>query len=163
MPYTLNGKQLQPGRPFKTADGVSYSQLWATQLSAEEKTAIGINWLDDPEPFNSDFYTSPGTPRDIATLKPTFIQQQKDICSGLLVLTDWYVTRKAETDTAIPEAVTTRRAAIRAACAAREAEITAVTTTQELEALMRAPNKVMDKDGKLVDNSAAHLTPWPEA
>ena len=44
MPYMLDGRRLRVGRPFKTTDGVSYSQLWATQLTAEEKTAIGITY-----------------------------------------------------------------------------------------------------------------------
>ena len=40
MPYMLDGRQLRVDRPFKTSDGVSYSQLWSTQLTAEEKTAL---------------------------------------------------------------------------------------------------------------------------
>ena len=54
MPYMLDGRQLRVGRPFKTATA-SYSQLWATQLSDEEKTAIGITYEAGPEPFDSKF------------------------------------------------------------------------------------------------------------
>ena len=57
MPYMLDGRQLRVGRPFKTSDGVSYSQLWSTQLTAEEKTAIGITYEADPAPFDSLYYT----------------------------------------------------------------------------------------------------------
>ena len=56
---------------------------------------------------------------------------------NLLAETDWYVTRKSETDTAIPSNVTTYRAAVRTACGAREAEIAAVSTTEALETLMK--------------------------
>lgn len=157
MPYMLDGRRLRVGRPFKTTDGVSYSQLWATQLTAEEKTAIGITYEADPEPFDSTYYFSADNPRDVAELKTYFTQQQKDTAAAMLSETDWYVTRKSETDTAIPEAVTTYRAAVRTACAAREAEIAAVDTTAALETLIKAPATI---DGEA--NSAA-LTQWPEA
>ena len=167
MPYMLDGRRLRVGRPFKTTDGVSYSQLWAIQLTTEEKTAIGITYEADPAPFDSKYYTAADTPRPLddgtasdgtkfSGIRPVIIQQQKDIAAAMLAGTDWYVTRKSETDTAIPEAVTTYRAAVRTACAAREAEIAAVKTTEALETLMKAPATI---DGKA---NAAALTQWPE-
>ncbi len=147
----LDGRQLRVGRPFKTSDGVSYSQLWSTQLTAEEKTAIGITYEADPAPFDSLYYTSPNTPRDVDEIKPILIKQQKDTAASMLYKTDWYVTRKAETDTAIPSAVTTFRAAVRTACTAREGEITAAANTAALETLMNtAPGQ------------SGALTQWPE-
>ena len=162
----LDGRQLRVGRPFKTATA-SYSQLWVTALSDDEKTAIGIKWEADPTPFDSKYYISAGNPRPLDNgtdskgtaftgIRPVIIQQQKDIAAAMLAGTDWYVTRKSETDTAIPEAVTTYRAAVRTACAAREAEIAAVKTTEALETLMKAPATI---DGKA---NAAALTQWPE-
>ena len=173
MPYMLDGRRLRVGRPFKTADGVSYSQLWAKQLSEEEKTALGITYEADPAPFDSKYYFSAGNPRQLDNgtdddgnttygVRPRIVQQQKDTAASLLSNTDWYVTRKSETDTAIPSNVTTYRAAVRTACAAREAEIAAVSTTEALEALMKAPDKITNDAGEVVDNPAAHLTPWPE-
>jgi len=166
MPYMLDGRQLRVGRPFKTAEGVSYSQLWAKQLSDEQKTAIGITYEADPAPFDTFYYVSAGNPRQLDNstdsngrtingLRPGILQQQKNIAASMLAQTDWYVTRKSETDTAIPSNVTTYRAAVRTACAAREAEIAAVTTTEALETLMKAPATI---DGEA--NSAA-LTQWP--
>ena len=148
MPYMLDGRRLRVGRPFKTADGVSYSQLWDKQLSEDEKTALGITYEADSEPFNSKYYFSAGNPRQLDNstddegntiygIRPGILQQQKDTAASLLAQTDWYVTRKSKTDTAIPEAVTTYRAAVRTACAARETEIAAVTTTEALETLMK--------------------------
>ena len=172
MPYMLDGRRLRVGRPFKTATA-SYSQLWVTALSDEEKKSIGITWEDDPAPFDSTYYFSAGNPRPLddgtdsdgvkfSGVRPGIVQEQKNTAASLLSPTDWYVTRKSEKDTAIPSNVTTFRDAVRTACAAREIEIAAVKTTEALEALIKAPDKVLDKDGKLVDNSAAHLTPWPE-
>ena len=151
MPYMLDGRQLRVGRPFKTSDGVSYSQLWSTQLTAEEKTAIGITYEADPAPFDRLYYTSPNTPRNVDEIKPILIKQQKDTAASMLYKTDWYVTRKAETDTAIPSAVTTYRAAVRTACAAREGEITAAANTAALETLMNT-----------VPGESGALTQWPE-
>ena len=169
----LDGRRLRVGRPFKTADGVSYSQLWAKQLSEEQKTALGITYEADPAPFDSKYYYSAGNPRQLDNgtddegnttygIRPGIVQQQKDTAASLLAQTDWYVTRKSETDTAIPSNVTTYRAAVRTACAAREAEIAAVSTTAALEALMKAPDKITNDAGEVVDNPAAHLTQWPE-
>jgi len=161
MPYMLDGRRLRVGRPFKTATA-SYSQLWVTALSDEEKKSIGITWVDDPAPFDSKYYFSAGNPRDVAELKTGITQEQKDIAASLLAQTDWYVTRKSETDAAIPSNVTTYRTAVRTVCGTREAEIAAVKTIEALEALMKAPDKITNDAGEVVDNPAAHLTPWPE-
>ena len=166
MPYMLDGRALQVNRPFKTATA-SYSQLWETALSDDEKTAIGITWEADPEVYDSRYYSSPGVPYPLDTtttdgvtvsgIRPGILQEQKNTAANLLAATDWYVTRKSETDTAIPSNVTTYRAAVRTACAAREAEIAAVETTAALETLMKAPATLENGDV----NSAA-LTQWPE-
>jgi hypothetical protein len=173
MPYMLDGRRLRVGRPFNTATA-SYSQLWVTALSEDEKAAIGITYVADPEPFDSKYYWSAADPRQLDNgtddegnptygIRPGIVQQQKDTAASLLAQTDWYVTRKSETDVAIPTNVATYRAAVRTVCGTRETEIAAVSTTAELEALMKAPDKVLDTDGKtLIDNPAAHLTLWPE-
>ena len=173
MPYMLDGRRLRVGRPFNTATA-SYSQLWATALSEEEKTAIGITYVADPEPFDSKYYYSAGNPRQLDNgtdddgnttygIRPGIVQQQKTAAGQMLKNTDWYVVRKSETDVAIPTNVATYRAAVRTVCGTRETEIAAVSTTEALEALMKAPDKILDTDGEtVIDNPAAHLTPWPE-
>ena len=162
MPYMLDGRQLRVGRSFKTSDGATWTNQWATVLSEEEKTAAGITWVADPEPFDSDYYVSAGTPRQLDNgtdgegnttygIRPNILQQQKDVASNLLKSTDWYVTRKSETDTAIPSNVTTYRAAVRTACAAREAQIAAAANVAALETLM-----------KTAPGESGALTSWPE-
>ena len=169
----LDGRRLRVGRSFKTSDGATWTNQWATVLSDEEKTAAGITWEDDPAPFDSTYYFSAGNPRPLddgtdsdgvkfSGVRPGIVQQQKNIAASMLSQTDWYVTRKSETDTAIPANVTTYRAAVRTVCGTREAEIAAVSTTEALEALMKAPDKIRNDAGEVVDNPAAHLTPWPE-
>ena len=169
----LDGRRLRVGRPFNTATA-SYSQLWATALSEDEKTAIGITWKADTAPFDSKYYFSAGNPRylDDGTdkdgnkytgMRPGIVQQQKTTAGQLLSSTDWYVVRKSETDVAIPSDVATYRAAVRTVCNTRETEIAAVTTTEELEALMKAPTQVYDKEtDSMIENPNSYLTPWPK-
>ena len=47
--------------------------------------------------------------------------------------TDWYITRKAEKNTAIPSAITTHRDAVRSKQAAMETAITNASDTPALE------------------------------
>ena len=49
--------------------------------------------------------------------------------------TDWYITRKAEKNTAIPSAITTHRDAVRSKQAAMETAITNASDTPALETL----------------------------
>ena len=174
MPYMLDGRKLRQGRPFTDSNGIQYPGNWLKLTSDEEKAAVGITYEPDPAPFDSKYYYSAGNPRPVADgtdddgneytgLKTSFAAEQATIAGQILSSTDWYATRKAETSKAIPAAIKTYRAAVRTACDTRQAEIAAVSTTEELEALMKAPDKVLDEDGEtLIDNPVAHLTPWPE-
>lgn len=186
MPYMLEGRKLRPGRPFKNADGMQFPGNWLNLTSDEEKAAVGITWEAEPSPFDSKYYYAAGSPRPVADvpqvdeddnpvldadgnqviqegLKTTLAAEQATIAGQMLSSTDWYATRKAETSKAIPAAIKTYRAAVRTACDARQAEIAAVSTTEELEALMKAPAEVYDTEtDSMIDNPDAHLTPWPD-
>lgn len=137
MPYKLDGKVIRPGRPFKGTDGVSYSQLWDSQLSAEQKTAIGITWEDEPAQVDTLYWASAGNPNDLTTTKENLVDRQKRHAARALGNTDWYVTRKSEKGTAIPSNVATYRDAVRTACTAREGEINAASDMTALETLMK--------------------------
>ena len=176
MPYMLEGRKLRPNRPFKNAEGLQFPANWLKLTSDEEKAAVGITWEAEPEAqrFDSRYYFAADNPRPLADstdddgnvsqgLKTTFAAEQATIAGQILSSTDWYAVRKAETSKAIPANIKTYRAAVRTACDTRQAEIAAVSTTAELEALMKAPAQVLDTDGEtLIDNPAAHLTPWPD-
>ena len=69
-------------------------------------------------------------------LKSQWIAQVKTTAGTLLAQSDWMVIRKVERDVAIPAAVATYRAAVVAASAAHEAAISAVTTVDQLAALV---------------------------
>ena len=74
---------------------------------------------------------------DIATkgLKTILIEQVKKQAESELNRTDWYITRKAEKDTAIPSSITTHRDAVRAKQAEMETAITNASDTPALETL----------------------------
>ena len=174
MPYMLDGRKLRQGRSFTDKNGTQYPSNWLKLSSNEDKARVGITYKPDPAPFDSRYYYSEGNPRPIADgtddegneytgLKTNFAKEQKTVAGQMLSNTDWYVTRKAETGVDIPADVSTYRAAVRTVCNAREVEITSVTTTEELEALMKAPTQVYDKDtDTMVVNPEPYLTPWPE-
>ena len=78
-----------------------------------------------------------GTEGEVATrgLKYNLIQTVKSQAEGELNKTDWYITRKAEKNTAIPSAITTHRDAVRSKQAAMETAITNASDTPALETL----------------------------
>ena len=78
-----------------------------------------------------------GTKDDVKNegLKTQLIRGIKNEVKIILNQTDWYVTRKAEEDTAIPSAITTHRRAVRTKQASMETAITNAADTAALEAL----------------------------
>ena len=68
-------------------------------------------------------------------LKTVLIRSVKNQAKALLNQTDWYITRKAEKNTAIPSAITTWRDGIRTKQAAMETSITNASDTPALETL----------------------------
>ena len=75
-------------------------------------------------------------------LKTKLIKQVKNQAESELNKTDWYITRKAEKDTAIPSAVSTHRDAVRSKQASMETSITNASDTAALEVLY-----TRDEDG----------------
>ena len=78
-----------------------------------------------------------GTEGDVRTegLKTILIRQVKNNAERELNKTDWYVTRKAEKNTAIPSSITTHRDAVRTKQDSMETAITNASDTPALETL----------------------------
>ena len=68
-------------------------------------------------------------------LKTKLIRDVKKKAQSQLNITDWYITRKAEKDTAIPSAISTHRDAVRTKQAEMETAITNASDTPALETL----------------------------
>ena len=71
----------------------------------------------------------------IEGLKTVLIRQVKAQAEGELNRTDWYISRKAEKNTAIPSAITTHRDAVRSKQASMCTAITNASDTLALETL----------------------------
>jgi len=68
-------------------------------------------------------------------LKTQLIRTLKQQVAGILSNTDWYITRNAEKETAIPSAISTHRDAVRTKQAEMETQITNAIDTPALETL----------------------------
>ena len=101
---------------------------WGT---ATPKQLEDVNAIDeDGEPVIQD-----GKQVVIKGLKSQKIQIVKQQTAGLLQSTDWYVTRKTDTGTAIPQNIQDYRNQVREVSNQQETQINACTTVEQLKAL----------------------------
>ena len=73
-------------------------------------------------------------------LKSQKISISKQQTAGLLNSSDWYVTRKSDTGTAIPQEIQDFRTEVRAVSNQQETQINACTTVEQLKALYEFVN-----------------------
>jgi hypothetical protein len=90
---------------------------------------------EDNEPVLQD-----GKQVVIKGLKSQKISISKQQTAGLLANTDWYVTRKADTGTAIPQEIQDFRTEVRIVSNQQETQINACTTVEQLKVLYEYTN-----------------------
>ena len=106
---------------------------WGT---ATPKQLEDVNATDeDGEPVLQD-----GVQVVIKGLKSQKISISKQQTAGLLQSTDWYVTRKSDTGTAIPQEIQDFRTEVRTVSNQQETQINACTTVEQLKALYEYVN-----------------------
>jgi len=120
--FMLDNRSLPLDTGF-THDGTSYPANWLRLTSIEEKNAIGITEVADPEPYDDRFYWGVDNPKDLDGLKEYWVSQIKDIAGKLLAQTDWMVIRKIERSVDIPAASVVYRGAVVTECARLEVDI----------------------------------------
>jgi hypothetical protein len=99
--------------------------------NATAKQLNDVNATDeDGEPVLQD-----GKQVIIKGLKSQKISISKQQAAGLLQSTDWYVTRKADTGTAVPQAIQDFRTAVRSVNNQQETQINACSNVEQLKAL----------------------------
>ena len=125
--FMLNGKPLSPDNAFTTEDGTQYPANWLRLTTLEEKQAIGITEVPDPEPYDDRFYWGPGNPKDFEMVKAVLERQIKAVAYSMLSPTDYKLVRKVETGEDVDQATIDKRAAIRAAYTANQAMIASAT------------------------------------
>jgi len=111
------------------------NKVTASYGSATAKAHADTTWtqkqIDDgdaPDDADTDTVAVEG-------LKTKLIRIVKAQAANELAKTDWYITRKSEKNTAIPNAITTHRDAVRSKQAAMETAITNASDTPALETL----------------------------
>ena len=104
--------------------------------TATPKALEDVNAIDeDGEPVLQD-----GVQVVIKGLKSQKISISKQQTAGLLANTDWYVTRKSDTGTAIPQEIQDFRTEVRAVSNQQETQINACTTVEQLKSLYEYTN-----------------------
>lgn len=152
--FMLNNKPLPIDTPFEV-DGTQYPSNWLRLTTIEEKNAIGITEVPDPEPYDSRFYWGVDNPKQLEDitvtpeagesyvqkgLKSQWTAQVKDTAGKLLAATDWMVIRKAERDVAIPADTVAYRAAVVAECSRLETAIAGCADVPALIAVVGSQN-----------------------
>ena len=185
MVWKYKSRTISGGRAWKDDDGFTHPYNWMTWDDATKKDK-GLTWTDDPAPFDDKFYwgyqvdnktlierkladedatdNDGNKLKDIdgnqiinEGLKTIWVRQTKRSANGRLQATDWYVTRKAEAGTAIPNGTSTYRTAIRTASKTIEDKINACSDLAAFKALFDVP---VDSDGKPTGN--APIYDWPK-
>lgn len=191
--FVLNGKSLPLDAPF-SHDGVMYPANWLRLASPEDRAAIGITEQAEPPVWDQRFYwgysedgelipkqlndepvfdekgdpvlDENGVQRVSTGLKTQWAKEQKAIAGSLLSGTDWYVVREAETGVAVPADVLGYRQEVRAASNARESEILATTSVEELKELLFGSPYIYHtspETGETVSTINPDVaTPWPQ-
>ena len=183
--WQYNGRTIKEGKSWISADGIKHPTNWAV-WSDEVKKSFGLIQVDDPKTWDNRFYwgwdseeknlierkiddedATDGSGNKLKDekgnqvinygLKSVAIVDTKTTARTKLSDSDWYITRKTETGTEIPTAVSTYRAAVRTACKTIEDAITACDTLTKFMALYDVP---VDKDGNVTGNAPIH--DWPD-
>jgi hypothetical protein len=136
--FILDGKPLSPDAAFSIG-GIQYPANWLRLASAEEREAIGITEVPDPAPYDQRFYwgyDADGAliPKDHAQLVEQWVGQTRTTANTLLIPTDWYLVRQAETGASVPVAALAYRTALRESSDTKEAAVKATDTTESLAA-----------------------------
>ena len=152
--FLLNNNPLPLDTPF-SHNGIQYPANWLRLTSLEEKQAIGITEVSDPDSYDDRFYWGHDNPKQLNDetvtpesgdpyvqkgLKSQWTTQIKDTTNKLLASTDWMVIRKAERDIAIPEATATYRAAVLTECDRLLTAISGASTVDALATVLNAQN-----------------------
>ena len=122
---TSDGRNLPLDRAF-TLNDISYPANWLRVASADDKAAIGVEWVDAPElkfkdkKYYNNTVSSEGevtsTPKDLDQIKADRIGYAKLTANARLSGSDWQVIAKAERGREIPEDWAAYRTAVIAEC-----------------------------------------------
>jgi hypothetical protein len=134
-------------------EGTQYPSNWLAISTPEALAAMGVTIVEDPPRPDDQFYwvseNNVATPKDLADLKPLWIDRVNRSAYALLLSSDWMVTRKAEIGTDIPADWAAYRAQVRVDCAASRVLITNAVDVEALIAVVTALTWPMDPNAEL--------------
>ena len=164
MAYKYKERTLKVGKAWQDDDGFKHPYNWSSSWSSDDLTKWGVTFeADEDTSYDSTFYWAKGIERKLADenvvdddgkavndpitgkqmvqlgLKSNWIAQTKATANILLASSDWYVTRKAEADTAIPSDISTYRSAVRTASKTIEDKINGCADLDAFKALFVVP------------------------
>ena len=170
MAYKYKERYLKVGKAWQDDDGFKHPYNWSSSWSADDLKKWGVTFEADVDTsYDNRFYWSKGIERKLADenvvdadgkavndpttgkqmvqlgLKSIWVAQTKTTANGLLSSSDWYVTRKAEADTAIPSDIGKYRTDVRTASKTIEDKINACADLDAFKALFVVPT---DSDGE---------------
>jgi len=155
-----------------TIDGVQHPRNIFTLWSKEDLAEIGIKPARieyvDQNYYNTGALTwdTSGaeavgtyatTEKNVDDLKTQMKNQVNSIAAGILAQSDWMVIRASDGGTAVPEAWTTYRAALRTTANAKETEIDALANVDAVKAYRAHPVTYTRKTGTTDEDG---VTTW---
>ena len=141
--WIYNNKVIRAGKSWTDKNGIQHPANWNI-WSKEEKDDMGITSIEpesepDPEYYTwavgGDYKITAKNAKPLAGVKAKKIEESKLLANVELSRSDWYVTRKAEADTAIPSGITALRTALRTNYAALKSAINAAGDVDAVAAL----------------------------
>lgn len=146
--FMLDNKPLALDTAF-THNDIQYPANWLRHATADEKAAIGVTEVADPEPYDDRFYWGVGAPKQLEDktetvdgveyktkgLKSIHIDRVKDTANKLLQPSDWLVLRQLFRGVGMSHIVEDYRNAVIDECNRLQTVIAAVTTVEELAAV----------------------------
>jgi len=181
MAYKYKDRYLKVGKAWQDDDGFKHPYNWQSSWSSDDLTKWGVVVEDDVDTSYDDrFYWAKGIERKLADvnvvdddgkavidpttgkqmvqlgLKSIWIENTKLRANDRLSGSDWYVTRKAEADTAIPSDISTYRTGVRTASKTIEDKINGCADLDAFKALFVVP---MDSDNKPTGNAPIYDFP----
>ena len=186
MPWKLDDKIISEGQSWVDKNKIRHPTNWAIWTDDQKKAVglKWEDQSAQDAPFDEKFYSGRKANGDLiekkladedATnvegnkakdadgnqivnkgLKTVWKENTKSQAKSLLEPTDWYVTRKAEASTAIPNNISTFRTNVRTASKTIEDKIDACDTFAKFKALFDAP---VDSDGKITGNAPIYDFP----
>jgi len=142
--FLLDGKPLALDVPFKHA-GIQYPANWLRLSSPQERKAIGITEVPDPQPYDQRFYWGYDAegkliPKDHTQLVEQWTQQTRTTANTLLAPTGWIIIREADNGKAADPVLKTWREEIRLATGSKVYEIEHTADTPALAAYITGPD-----------------------